>query len=108
MEPRSLKYIAEATAGELCNGSPEAKVTRICVDSRQAQPNDLFFALAGERFDAHAFLPEVARRGVAAVVAERPKLPSGLEECAVIAVDNTRAALGRLGARYRRDFALPL
>jgi UDP-N-acetylmuramoyl-tripeptide--D-alanyl-D-alanine ligase len=108
MEPRSLKYIVEATAGELCNGSPEARVTRICVDSRQAQPNDLFFALAGDRFDAHAFLPEVARRGVAAVVAERFKLPTGLQGCAVITVDNTRAALGRLGARYRRDFALPL
>src|SRR5271167_1908792 len=108
MEPRSLKYIAEATAGELCNGLPETTVTRLCVDSRQAQPGDLFFALAGERFDAHVFLPEVARRGVAAVVAERPKLPVDFQGCAVIAVDSTRAALGRLGARYRGDFILPV
>src|SRR5580658_8491573 len=108
MEPRSLKYIAEATAGELCHGSPQTAVTRICVDSREAQPGDLFFALAGERFDAHTFLPEVAARGVAAVVAEGPKLPAGIRKCAVIIVDNTRAALGRLGARYRRDFTLPL
>ena len=68
----------------------------------------MFFALAGERFDAHTFLPEVARRGVAAVVAERAKLPPDFQGCAVIAVDNTRAALGRLGARYRRDFNLPV
>ncbi len=108
MEPRSLKYIAEATAGELCNGLPEAAVARLCVDSRQTQAGDLFFALAGERFDAHNFLPEVARRGAAAVVAERPKLPADFQGCAVIAVDSTRAALGRLGARYRRDFTLPV
>src|SRR5271154_452679 len=108
MEPRSLKYIVEATAGELSQGLPEAAVTRICVDSRQAQAGDLFFALAGERFDAHNFLGEVARRGVAAVVAERPKLPADFQGCPVIAVDSTRAALGRLGARYRGDFILPV
>jgi UDP-N-acetylmuramoyl-tripeptide--D-alanyl-D-alanine ligase len=108
MEPRPLKYIAEAAAGELRNGSPDTAVTRLCVDSRQAQPGDLFFALAGERFDGHNFLPEVAQRGVAAVVAERAKLPADFKGCAVIAVDSTRASLGRLGARYRRDFNLPV
>jgi len=30
-------------------------VTRICIDSREAQAGDLFFALAGERFDAITF-----------------------------------------------------
>jgi UDP-N-acetylmuramoyl-tripeptide--D-alanyl-D-alanine ligase len=108
MEPRTLKYIAEATAGELRNGSPETRVSRICIDSRQAEAGDLFFALAGERFDAHNFLQEVAARGVAAVVAECPKLPPTFKGGPVIAVDKTRAALGRLGARYRRDFKLPV
>ena len=96
MEPRSLKYIAEATEGELRHDLPERMVMRICVDSRQAQAGDLFFALAGERFDAHNFLPEVAERGVTAVVAERSKIPAGFQGCAVIAVDNTRAALGQI------------
>lgn len=108
MEPRTLNYIAEAAAGELRHGSPDTVVARIGVDSRQTETGDLFFALAGERFDAHSFLPEVARRGVAAVVAERKKVPADFRGCAVIAVDGTRAALGRLGARYRRDFSLPL
>ena len=108
MEPRSLKYIAGAAAGELRHGSPETAVARLCVDSRQAAAGDLFFALAGGRFDGHAFLPEAARRGVAAVVAQRAKLPPHFQGCAVIAVDDTRAALGRLGERYRRDFTLPV
>jgi UDP-N-acetylmuramoyl-tripeptide--D-alanyl-D-alanine ligase len=83
-------------------------VARLCTDSRLAEPDDLYFALAGERYDAHRFLPEAAGRGVGAVVAERDKLPADFCQCAVIEVGNTRRALGQLGARYRRDFDLPV
>src|SRR5258708_5475184 len=107
MDSRSLKYVAEACAGELLNGPPEALVQRVCTDSRSAQAGDLFFALAGDRFDGHDFLAEVAQKGVTAVVAERQRVPNGLG-CGVIGVDNPRQALGRLAARYRADFALPV
>src|SRR5437764_9944033 len=83
-------------------------VTRVCTDSRQAQPGDLFIALAGERFDAHDYLAEAARKGAAAVVGERKKVEERDPDCAVIAVGNTRLALGSLAARYRRDFNLPV
>ncbi|HEX4645387.1 MAG TPA: UDP-N-acetylmuramoyl-tripeptide--D-alanyl-D-alanine ligase, partial [Verrucomicrobiae bacterium] len=44
-----------------------------------------------------------------AVMIERAKMPAALPgPCAVIAVDNTRQALGRLAARYRADFDLPV
>lgn len=107
MEPRSLKYLAEACGGELRNGSPQRLATNICTDSRKAGPGDLFFALAGDRFDGHNFLPEVAKTGVIAVVAERKKIPANFFTT-VIAVDNTRQALGNLAARYRKDFDLPI
>ena len=108
MEPRPLHYIAQAVSGELRHGSPDKMVARLCTDSRLAEPGDLFFALAGERHDAHRFLPEAAQRGAGALVAERDKLPADFHPCAVIAVGNTRSALGQLGARYRRDFDLPV
>jgi UDP-N-acetylmuramoyl-tripeptide--D-alanyl-D-alanine ligase len=108
MEPRPLHYIAQAVSGELLHGSPGRVVSRVCTDSRMAGPDDLFIALAGERHDAHQFLPEVARRGVGAIVAERDKLPADFCACPLIAVRNTRRALGQLGARYRRDFELPV
>src|ERR1700709_1871881 len=100
MDARSLKYIVEACDGELLKGSPEVMVNCVCSDSRQAQAGDLFFALAGERFDGHDFLAAVANQGVAAVVAERKRVPADLP-CGVIAVDHPRQALGRLAARYR-------
>jgi UDP-N-acetylmuramoyl-tripeptide--D-alanyl-D-alanine ligase len=108
MEPRPLIYAAEAMQGELLRGSPQGMVTRLSTDSRQTEAGDLFFALAGERFDGHTFLPEAARRGVAAVVAEWKKIPPGFDGCPVIAVDNTRAALGRLAKAYRGGFNLPI
>ena len=107
MEPRSLQFVAAACAGELLNGAPDTPVLRVCTDSRQVQPGDLFFALSGERFDAHAFVPEVARKA-AAVVTERGRAPVGIGPCGVVAVDNTRRALGRLAAEYRKGFSLPV
>ncbi len=83
------------------------QVGRVCSDSRLAQAGDLFFALAGDKFDGHNFLAEVAQKGAAAVVAIRSKIPAGLP-CAVIAVDDPRKALGRLAAKYRTEFRLPV
>jgi UDP-N-acetylmuramoyl-tripeptide--D-alanyl-D-alanine ligase len=108
MEARSVRFIAAGSAGELLSGSPEAVVRRVCTDSRQMRPGDLFFALPGERFDGHRFLGEAAKKGAAAVVGEHGRVPANLGECAVIAVNDTRKALGRLAAEYRKDFELPM
>jgi UDP-N-acetylmuramoyl-tripeptide--D-alanyl-D-alanine ligase len=62
MEPRSLKYVADSCGGELLRGSADTVATRICTDSRSAEPGDVFVALTGERFDGHDFLVEVAQR----------------------------------------------
>jgi UDP-N-acetylmuramoyl-tripeptide--D-alanyl-D-alanine ligase len=106
--PLTLQSIARACAGELLGGSPDALARRVCTDSRQVTAGDLFVALRGDRFDGHRFLEEVLRKHAAGVIVEREAaapLPPGLP---AIAVDNSRRALGRLAARYRHGFALPL
>ncbi len=108
MEPRSLEYVIAAIGGELRAGQPKDVVLRVSTDSRAVQAGDLFFALAGERFDGHDFLPAVMRSGVGAVVVERSRQPVAAAGCAVITVDSPRLALGQLGARYRQDFELPV
>ena len=107
MDPRSLTFIATACAGDLLKGSPEAQVLGISTDSRRVQPGELFFALAGEKFNGHDFLEEAARKA-SALVLERSRVPARLPECGVIAVDDTAKALGRLAIHYRNDFALPV
>src|ERR1039457_2816644 len=108
MEARSLKFVAAACAGEQLTGAPDTRVNRVCTDSRKAQAGDLFFALAGEQFDGHDFLRQVAEKGAGAVVVERKRVPAGWSGCAMIAVENTRKALGQLASVYRADFRLPL
>ena len=77
-------------------------------DSRQAGIGALFVALRGERFDAHDFLSDVARQGVAAVIVEA--LPEGWDEnkVAAIVVPDTLVALGRIANFWRRQFDLPV
>lgn len=107
MDPRSLKYIAKACAGEQLTGSPEAFARRVCTDSRAVRAGDIFFALTGDKFDGHDFLKEVMGKDAAAVVVNRQRLPVPFLTCAVIAVTDTREALGRFASEYRHDFKLP-
>ncbi|WP_053111044.1 glutamate ligase domain-containing protein [Thiopseudomonas alkaliphila] len=52
-------------------GPVETPVLRLTTDSRAVQPGDVFVALKGERFDAHQFLPAVAKQGAIAAVVEQ-------------------------------------
>jgi UDP-N-acetylmuramyl pentapeptide synthase len=108
VETRSLKFVAEACGGEIRRGPAEALVKNVCTDSRKAQAGNLFFAIKGEHFDGHDFLNEVAGKKVAAVVIEQNKIPAKMPNCAVLAVNDVRAALGKFAAAYRKDFALPV
>jgi UDP-N-acetylmuramoyl-tripeptide--D-alanyl-D-alanine ligase len=72
------------------------------------QAGDLFIALPGGRFDGHDFLRQAAENGAVAVVVERKRIPKDWGGCAMIAVEDSRKALGLLASSYREDFALPL
>ena len=108
METCTLQFIAMACAGKQLSGLPETQVRRVCTDSRQVKAGDLFFALRGERFDGHDFLRTAAEKGAGAVIVERRSVPADWSGCAMITVEDTRKALGRLAAQYRKDFVLPV
>ena len=72
----SLAEAARLIPGAMVAGDGATVFGRISTDSRTAAAGDLFVALKGDRFDAHDFLPEVAARGVSAVLATRSQ-PSG-------------------------------
>ncbi len=103
-----MSYIANACAGEQLNGPPDTVVAGISTDSRKIQPEEVFFALSGDYFDGHKFLQDVVRKGASAVVVDRDEAPEESLGCIVIAVDSPRKALGRLAAKYRGDFTLPI
>src|SRR5688500_2649571 len=106
MDARSLDFVCRACGGELICGSPEATVVRVSTDSRQARAGDLFVAIKGDKFDGHDFVADVIAKGASAVVVERARGTRG--HGPVIAVEDTRRALGQFGARYRLDFNIPV
>ena len=59
----SLAQAAQLVPGAVVIGDDSAVFDRIGTDSRTTGPGELFVALKGDRFDAHAFLPDVAARG---------------------------------------------
>ena len=103
MEPRTLQYLCDACEGELASEYDDIIAKGVTTDSRKVTTGDVFFAIKGDKFDGHDFLPEVARAGVAAVVANIHS--SG---CPTIRVNDPRRALGMVAARYRREFDLPV
>ncbi|MDP7049525.1 MAG: UDP-N-acetylmuramoyl-tripeptide--D-alanyl-D-alanine ligase [Verrucomicrobiota bacterium] len=108
MEPRTLGYVEESCNGRLVAGERSASVRRVCTDSRLAKPGDLFVAIRGDRFDGHDYLGDALGRGAEAAVVSPSRVGQAESDGPRIEVEETREALGRLAARYRRDFDLPV
>ena len=86
-------------------GSPAVTVSRVHTDTRTLAGGDFFVALKGERFDAHAFLPQAAQQGAVAAIAEHGLDAAGMPG---LQVPDTRLALGQLASGWRAQFDLPL
>jgi UDP-N-acetylmuramoyl-tripeptide--D-alanyl-D-alanine ligase len=87
-------------------GKPDSRVTGFAVDSRLVKAGDVFFAIRGEKFDGHTFLPEAIRRGaIGVVVGDQSSIDFGdqsQEVPFVILVRDTTRALQLLARFIRR------
>lgn len=90
--------------GTDARGSVEFR--RISTDTRTLEQGDLFVALAGERFDGHAFLQAAREAGAAGAVVRRGTPP--VDGLVLFEVDDTLRALGQLARRRRDDVAGPV
>ncbi|MBE6560532.1 MAG: UDP-N-acetylmuramoyl-tripeptide--D-alanyl-D-alanine ligase [Ruminococcaceae bacterium] len=91
--------IAAITGGTLAGGTPDARVTSVCTDSRETSAGSLFCAIRGERTDGHMYISQACAAGAACVLAE--EMPETAVSCAVIVVKDTIRAIGDLAAHYR-------
>jgi UDP-N-acetylmuramoyl-tripeptide--D-alanyl-D-alanine ligase len=99
----------DTAAREIGGGrrGPNASFEGVSTDSRRIARGDLYVALRGPRFDGHEFVAAAFAAGAAGAMvqdAERVEQPGA----GLILVDDARAGLGRLGARWRERFSLPL
>ena len=86
----SLGTVARAIGANL-TGDPQAVVTDVTHNSREAKPGSLFAAVRGALLDAHSFIPQVMLQGAAGVISEleRPVDFKG----AWLKVENVRRAM---------------
>ncbi len=95
----TLSQAAESMQGIL-HGA-DRSFDSVSTDTRSLKSGELFFALSGPNFDGGEFVSQASERGAAgAVVKSLVK-----DDVAQITVDDTRLALGRLGAAWRERHA---
>jgi len=105
MESMKLRWIASGLGADP-SAYPDADVTNVTIDSREAGEGSLFIAIKGDRFDAHDFIPDVLAKGATAVVCSRHI--DGVPDDKAIYVNDTRLALLELARRYRSEFSIPV
>lgn len=99
----TLEWIANICGGTLSGSESDQKieVTGVHTDSREIKSGWLFIPLKAER-DGHDFIAAAAKNGAVAALSER-ELDGSLP---YIRVADTKAAMHRLAAAYRRSLAV--
>ncbi len=101
MKPLTAETIAAWSGGSVIQGAA-AGITVVSTDTRALGPGSLFVALAGERFDAHAFLDQAVAAGASALlVSNDGPWPDGV---AVIKTADTLQGLQKLSAAWRSEW----
>ncbi len=85
-----LGELTDAIGPEQVIGLPVGEVRSLAYDSRNVQPDTLFFAVPGVHVDGHHFAVGAVERGALAVVAEREIAGLGAPQ---LIVDSSRRAL---------------
>ncbi|KGY13677.1 UDP-N-acetylmuramoyl-tripeptide--D-alanyl-D-alanine ligase [Vibrio tubiashii] len=96
-----LSQIAEALDAELIGN--DMAISSVSTDTRAIEPQALFVALVGERFDAHNFVAQAVESGAGALLVSRvvdADVPQLL-------VKDTKLALGQLGSLVHQTCLTP-
>ncbi len=110
MFDRTIPQIIEACRGTVISGDPglfrDLRITRVSTDSRDVGPDALFVPLAGERVDAHRFIPQALQKAFVSLSSR--EVPGCPEDRVVILVPDTLQALQDLAAAERDRIRIPV
>ncbi len=80
-------------------------VGHISTDTRTIQPNDLFLALEGERFDGHKFVEQAMTAGAIATITRQGVVTANIPR---IEVNDTLVTYQAIGHWWRQQLGLPV
>lgn len=91
---------------------PDVEFNAVTTDSRKISIGDLFIALRGENFDGFEFVAGALEQGAVAAVVNADSYARNAAMLnpgsSILVVEDTRQALGKLAAYWRKQFAIPL
>ena len=93
-----LSEVLQGLKFEVLQGSTGISFHDIRNDSRKVQPGDLFFCISGAVSDGHKYVEDVAEKGAAVIVVEKPVAVP--DTVTVIRVENTRYAMGMISSAF--------
>jgi UDP-N-acetylmuramoyl-tripeptide--D-alanyl-D-alanine ligase len=101
--------LARAAGGRLTRGEGSDRVEAVATDTRALRQGEAFWALVGERVDAHSLLNEALARKASGWIVARGKLAAKAPRPAhLVVVPDTLKALQALAHRHRRRFDIPV
>jgi UDP-N-acetylmuramoyl-tripeptide--D-alanyl-D-alanine ligase len=105
-----LTELLKATNGILTAKGKAAGLKGISIDSRNIGKDEVFFAIKGNNFDGHDFIPEAIRKGAKAVIFHSDKWSKDklAKTVSLIRVKDTTKALGDLARFHRNKFDIPV
>lgn len=96
---KTLKEILEDVNYKLINGSEDATIGKLQIDSRKVQKGDCFIAIKGTASDGHLFIDKAIQAGASSIICS--DVPdTRYEELNLIQVNNTRDNLGFIAANF--------
>jgi UDP-N-acetylmuramoyl-tripeptide--D-alanyl-D-alanine ligase len=101
--------LARAAGGRLVAGAPDAPVDSISTDTRALKDGQAFWALAGERHDAHDHLDAALAKKASGWVVQTGKLkPGAPRPSCLVEVPDTLKALQALARHHRLRHDIPV
>lgn len=105
MENITVKKIVEITGGRLLCGDENKIIKAFSIDSREGNEDSIFVPLIGEKVDAHRFIEGALQLNGATFTQEHDQAEG---EKPWIRVEDTLAAMQKVGTYYRNQLNLPV
>lgn len=84
---------------QMFENAPDIDITGLCMDSRTAKENDMYFCMEGMVHDGHEFIEDVIDKGVKCIVHSKP-IDSMRKGVAYIQVENVNRTLNRVASLF--------